>query len=149
MSRLLISSAVLALTLAGCGDSSTGPQARFDLAIGTDKPQYALATDSIATVTLENLSDRDVYLPMDSYVVYERLADGEWQDAFAWFIVDGIGRSFAVAPGEKKSDELQLWFYLPGQPGTYRFRYFVYADSAVQSLLPLEERVSGSIVITP
>jgi hypothetical protein len=110
---------------------------------------YALSVDSLAYVTLTNASTAPIYLRMDSYVLYERFAEGAWRDAFAWFVVDGIGPSFPIAPGESHTDVLQLWFYLPGRPGTYRFRYLVYADREVRSLLLLEERVSPSFVVSP
>jgi hypothetical protein len=134
--------------VAACSDTSTAPASSFDLVVATDKASYTLPADSVAQITISNQSDRDVYLPMDVYVVCERLSDGEWRDAFPWFSVDGIGRSFAVAPGDTVSNELQLWFYLPDQPGTYRVRYLVYADPDVQSLLPVEERVSPPFVVT-
>lgn len=150
--RLRISSVLLLAAIAGvagCSDNSAAPpSSSFDLVVGTDKGTYSLPTDSIALVTVSNQSDRDVYLPMDVYVVCERLSDGEWQDAFAWFSVDGTGRSFPLSPGEVITDELRLWFYLPDQPGTYRVRYFVYSDPDVQSVIPVEERVSPPFVLT-
>jgi hypothetical protein len=148
--RLRISSLLLLATVAGvaaCSDNSAAPPS-FDLVVTTDTATYALPADSIAQVTITNQSDRDVYLPMDVYVVCERLSDGEWRDAFAWFSVDGIGRSFPLSPGQDISDQLRLWFYLPDQPGTYRVRYLVYADPDVESLLPVEERVSPPFVLT-
>lgn len=36
----------------------------------------------------------------------------------------------------------------PDQPGTYRFRYFAYADARLRSLIPVEERASPPITIT-
>ena len=135
------------LTL-GCGEPSGIPSG-YHLVISSDKTAYSISTDSSAYITMENQSDRPVFLPMDSYVVYERLVDGQWRDAFAWFVVDGNGRSFPLAAGARHTDELQLWFYLTDRPGTYRFRYFAYADSAVRQLLPLEERVSKSFELRP
>ena len=145
MRQRWIGTLVVSLLAAGCGDPA-GPGS-LDLVVTTDKPEYSLRTDSIARVTLANRSDGAVYLPMDSYLVYERLRDGEWQDAFAWFIVDGIGRSFRLEAGATLTDELQVPFYLAGRPGTYRFRYFVYADSRVRFLLPVEQRVSQPVVV--
>ena len=138
--RLVIGSA--ATLLLGCGEPTGGLTLRYHLSVESDKAVYSLSTDSSAYVTVENRSDRPIFLPMDSYVVYERLVDGEWRDAFAWFVVDGVGRSFRIAAGARHTDVLQLWFYLVNRPGTYRFRYLAYADSSVQRLLPLEERVS-------
>ena len=151
MPRFRWSLALLAAVVA-CDDSSLSPVADasdFDLSIETDRPQYALSADSVAYVTVTNASSASVHFPMASYVVYERFAEGAWRDPFAWFIVDGIGPSFPLPPGAAHTDQLQLWFYLPGRPGTYRFRYFVYADPEVRSLLPLEERVSAHFTVTP
>ena len=148
MFRLLSRVALLA-PLLGCREPTAGPPPNVDLSVASDQPTYTLARDSLAYVTLTNASAAPVYLPMDSYVVYERLIDGEWRNAFAWFVVDGVGRSFPVRPGESLTDVLRLWFYLRDRPGTYRFRYSVYADPDLRSLLPLDERVSPAFVISP
>ena len=148
----LLSCSALAVGLAGlasCRSDVAAPPPTFNLAVATDKPQYSLATDSIALVSLANRSDRAVYLPMDVYVVCERLRDGNWADSFAWFSVDGVTPFFWLSPGTALTDKLQLWFYLPNQPGTYRVRYFVYDDPELQTLAPLEERVSAPFTLTP
>jgi hypothetical protein len=147
MRQSWICALAVGLAATGCGNDLAGQLGPFDLIVATDKSEYSLTADSVARVTLSNRSDRLVYLPMASYLECERLRDGEWRDAFAWFVVDGIGRSFSLAPGAAVTDELQLRFYLPHQPGTYRFRYLVYADPAVRSLLPIEERVSEPVVV--
>ena len=148
MLRLLSPFALLPALLA-CGEPAAGPPPNFDVSVASDQPTYVLARDSLAYATLTNASTAPVYLPMDSYVVYERLTDGEWRNPFAWFVVDGVGRSFPVRPSESRTDVLRLWFYLHDRPGTYRFRYFVYADPDLRSLLPLDERVSPTFVISP
>jgi hypothetical protein len=139
----LILGLVCSARLSGCTPVTDPDLSPFNLAVTTDRSRYVLPADSLALVTLTNHSDQPVFLPMDSYVVYERLRDGEWRDAFAWFVVDGFGRSFPIAPGASNTDVLRLWFYLPDSPGTYRFRYYAYADSALKRLLPLDERVSA------
>ena len=148
----LLSCSALAVGLAGlasCRSDVAAPPPTFNLAVATDKPQYSLATDSIALVSLANRSDRAVYLPMDVYVVCERLRDGNWADSFAWFSVDGVTPFFWLSSGAAVTDKLRLWFYLPNQPGTYRVRYFVYDDPELQTLAPLEERVSAPFTLTP
>ena len=147
--RAPITLACAATLLLACGEPTGTLASTYHVAISPDKTSYSLSTDSSAYVTITNHSDRPVFLPMDSYVVYERLVDGQWRDAYAWFVVDGIGRSFPIATGTSHTDELQLWFYLANRPGTYRFRYFAYADSAGQQLLPLKERVSPSFKLQP
>jgi len=151
MSQFVIRVAAIAVVLisaVSCRHDPASPPPPFGLVVDTDKLQYSLAVDRIARVTLTNHSIRPVYLPMDVYVVCERRRDGDWADAFAWFSVDGVAPSFAIAPSEIQTDEFQLWFYVL-TPGTYRFRYFVYADGGVTSLLPIEERVSPPFVIVP
>ncbi len=120
----------------------------YDLRIGTDAAVYSLASDEAVRITLTNHSPDDVHLFMGVYVVFERLRDGEWVDPGAWLIVDGIGRTFAVAPGVSHRDVLPL-VYLRGRPGIHRVRYYAYADPAATTLLPLEERVSTPFVIVP
>lgn len=148
MRQLWICALAASLAITGCGGGPTGPR-QFDLVVATDKPEYSLDIDSLVRVTLTNRSHRVVYLPMGSYVVYERLRAGDWRDGFAWFILDGLGPSFSLDPGDAVTDELQLGFYLRDQPGTYRFRYLAYSDPNVKSLLPIEERVSQPVIVGP
>lgn len=137
-----------ALMAGGCDGESAGPRLDHGLTIKTNKAVYSLATDRIARVTLSNRSDDPVYLPMGSYVAYERLVAGQWVDAFEWFTVDGIGRSLPLAAGSTRIDQLELWAYLADSPGTYRFRYWLYADPTLEVLLPLLERVSSRFIVT-
>jgi hypothetical protein len=134
---------------AGCAGDSAGPTPERGLTIETDKPVYSLAADSTASVTLTNRSGSPLYMPMGSYLEYERLVGGEWGEAFAWFTIDGIGRFVSMPAGAARKDELEIWVYLADQPGTYRFRYWLYADNALRRLLPLEERVSLPFTVTP
>jgi hypothetical protein len=142
-------SAVLSATFAanGCGGGAVGPDPQ--LTVETDKPAYSLATDSFVHITLTNRTDSPIYVPMGSYLAYERLVAGEWRDLFQWFIVDGIGRSFTLAGGDARTDVLEVWYYLAGRPGTYRFQYWIYADPGLSRLLPLEDRVSVPFEVTP
>src|SRR5688572_14805621 len=123
MQRSLNLAAVVALSLCGLGGCEDDPvsslRRELDVTVATDRSRYSIATDGVARVTLTNRSTHDVYLRMDVYVVVERLRNLAWRDAIAWFIVDGIGRSFPVVPGDTHSDELNLRFFLPDQPGTY------------------------------
>lgn len=141
---LLIASVNVA---AACHSSPAEPAARIDLAVETDKAEYSLAADTRALVRLTNNSTTNVYLPMYTYVVCERLRDGEWRDAIEWFVVDGIGRAMPVEPGGGTTNELPLK-YLGATQGSYRFRYLVYADANAKSLAPIEERVSAPFVVS-
>jgi len=146
--RLALLTAVCAMT-AGCDREPAGPAPEYDLAIETDRAWYSLATDRVVRISLTNRSSRDVYLPMDSYVVYERLQWGDWREPMDWFVVDGIGRSFPVAREAVHEDDLDIQFYLRDRPGVYRFRYYVYSDASASTLLPLDERVSQPFTIVP
>jgi hypothetical protein len=139
---------VLAATavLSNCREGSTAP--RLGLVINTDKPSYSFATDSVAYVTLTNTSNQTIHLPMSTYVVYERLVDGAWRDAADWFIVDGVGKSIPIPSGIHYRDDLPIRFYLRGQSGTYRFRYLVYADADLSSLLHISDRVSPPFTVS-
>ena len=139
---------LLLLALLGCDGSALGPFARFDLSISTDQPHYALSTDRPAYVTITNAANDAVYFPMDSYVMFERFERGAWRDLTPWFVIDGTGPSYPLAPGASQTDGLDLR-YLAGRPGLYRFRYLVYADAQVQHLLPLMERVSAPFAVAP
>jgi hypothetical protein len=147
MRHLLSSLAITAAMTAGCGDSA-GPELDLILAVETDKPGYSLGADRVARVTLINRSARPIYLPMGSYLAYERLVDGEWRDTFEWFAIDGIGRSLPLDGGTARTDQLELWAYLADRPGTYRFHYRLYADPELTALIPLEERVSAPFTVT-
>jgi hypothetical protein len=143
--ELAFCSSVLATSACGNGALSA-PDVR--LIVQTDKSAYSLASDRVAQITLTNHSGGPVYLPMGSYVGYERLVGTRWEGPFQWFAVDGIGRSILVPTGDVRTDELEMWFYLAGQPGTYRIQYWIYGDARLDWLLPLEERVSIPFVVT-
>jgi hypothetical protein len=135
------------LVVCACGDGAlSAPDVR--LSVQTDKSAYSLARDRVAEITLTNHSREPVYLPMGSYVGYERLVGNRWEGPFEWFSVDGIGRSILVSSGDVRNDQLEMWFYLADQPGTYRIQYWIYGDAKLGWLLPLEERVSEPFVVT-
>jgi hypothetical protein len=66
-----------------------------------------------------------------------------------WFTTDGVGSAFALAPGAARRDALPLRFYTPGRPGTYRFRYAIYADAGVRAARPEAERVPPALTVAP
>lgn len=119
------------------------------LAVSTDRPAYSLSSDSVAAITLHNASEGAIYLPMGGYVLYERRVNGAWVDARTRFTVDGVGTSIRIAPGATQVDQLPLWFYLRGTPGTYRVRYLAYEDDRLRRLVPSEERVSAPFPVSP
>jgi hypothetical protein len=134
--------------LASCTGDATGTD-RYRVSVTTDRAQYSLARASIASITLHNPSDAPVYLPMGMYVFYQQRENGSWGEATPWFIVDGTGPSFPVAPGASMTDRLQLRFYLGTRPGTYRIQYRAYADAQLRHELPLTQRVSAPFTVSP
>ncbi|MDQ3207706.1 MAG: hypothetical protein M3Q37_03780 [Gemmatimonadota bacterium] len=136
--------------LGGCGGPATEPSPPVgDVRISTDRAQYSLARDSFAVVTLTNESNRPLHLPLSGYIAYQRLLDGVWSDAFSWFTSDGIGRSFPLPALSSRQDQLEIWAYLAGQPGTYRFQYSIYRTPRLGVAVSLEKRVSAPFIVTP
>ena len=135
------------LTLAACGDS-TAP-ARFQVVVTTDKPVYTSGVDKSAVATIENRSNRTVYLPKDFYVFSERLVRGSWTDPFAWFFAGGtFEESIPLAPGEKLSNPLPLYYYI-GYAAPLRIRYLAYEDARMTRSLPAQQRVTTEFRIAP
>jgi hypothetical protein len=134
--------------LAGCSGDPTG-SAEYRISISTDKLEYSLASDSIAVITLRNAAGAAVHLPMGMYVFYEQRENGTWSAATAWFIADGVGPSFSLAPGTTMEDRLPLRFYLGSRPGTYRIQYRVFEDNRLRRELPLTHRVSQPFTVSP
>jgi hypothetical protein len=148
--RTLVRAGVLLGTIAilgGCSRDATGP-VEYEVSVSTDRESYSLATDSVAVITLHNRSAGPVHLPMGMYVFYELQENGAWGEPTPWFIVDGVGPSFAVAAGETREDGLSIRFYLGERPGTYRIRYLVYTDGPLRHLLPESQRVSAPFTVT-
>jgi hypothetical protein len=139
-----VSALLIALcTLSACSDSSAPePPAHFDLLVATDKLEYSSTFDRSVAISVENRSNRKVYLPADFYVVAERMVRGEWGDPFAWFFAGGSSTEWiALEPGSKRSNSLPLLYYA-GSRTSLRVKYFVYEDATLSRPLPIELRVS-------
>ena len=131
----------------GCSSDLTGAGSDR-LSVHMDQASYSLASDSIASIALQNASGAAIYLPMGEYVLYERRVGGKWVDARPWFVVDGVGPSIGIPPGATRIDQFELWFYLRDQPGTYRIQYLAYEDDRLRRALPLRQRVSAPFTVT-
>lgn len=59
----------------------------------------------------------------------ERFRNGQWENGIAWFVVDGEGVSFPLAPGDSLQAFPLSFGYVENQPGTYRFVFEVALDS--------------------
>ncbi len=150
MQRLLLPVLALLALSGGCRrDGPTDLAAGASVRVTSDRAQYSVAANDVARVTITNESDRAVYLPMAQYVLHEHLVDGAWRDESSWFTVDGIGMSIEVPPGATLTDGLSVARYLVKGPGTYRFRYLVFADAQWRSPLPVDQRVSAPFLVTP
>ena len=152
----IILSLLLGLPIAGCelfGDGTPVAECElqgrctFLLAVSTDKASYTLAADSLARVSLVNLSDQTVFLPMGVYVLVERFSNGTWGDEKAWFVADGSRAYIALAVGGRTEARLPLKFALQTVPGRYRFVFRVYKDKKLSRSLPLAQRVSAAFEV--
>lgn len=144
-------SQAIPLALAGALACGTGPDEDpvIQLVVRTDKAEYSLAVDHGAITTLVNQGTIPLYAPMNEYVYVQRLLNGWWGPPQPWFVVDGVGLSFPVAPGDSLV-ALQMGFdYVGNRPGIYRFIFEVAFDSKGRRLVPEPLRVSPPFELRP
>ena len=132
---------------AGCGTepSDLGAPA---LLVKTDKLVYDLSVDVEAHVTLINHGSVRIYAPMNEYVHVEQWSDNGWINRRPWFVVDGIGPSFPVAPGDSLTSPPMSFDYVNRRAGTYRFVFEVALDRLGRHLVSEEQRVSEAFKVT-
>lgn len=149
MTRSFVALALVAIVVSACADEPSAPAiaAPLGLEVTVAKTAYSFASDTAVRVTLENTSAQSIHLLMGTYVVCERLVGESWQYESEWFIVDGNGPSFPLAPGASIADEMRL-AYLTG-PGTFRFVYRAYADPSLRTVLHIDDRVSPTFTVNP
>lgn len=141
-------SAVVALLVASatCGGEPAGTSP-LGFRITLSATSLSLSEDPDIGVTLVNASDRDVYGPVSgTYICFERRSGNHWVDASDWFVLDGIGTSWALKPGEELSTRLPAGYI--GGPGEYRFRYRLFLDAELTTPLHPADRISRSFVVT-
>jgi hypothetical protein len=130
------------LLVLGCEHDS------FDIDITIEKDLYFFNSSEQPKATLTNRSAQDVYLVMGSYVGFEQHKNGKWVDFTPWFIVDGAGASFPLAPDKSISTEVAYGYFLPEDiPGVYRFHFLVYRDEGLKHPFPLHQRVSSEFEV--
>jgi len=117
--------------------------------ITSDRAVYSAAVDTAATPILANIGRDTVYVVMGEYVYAERRFGGKWYHANSWFVVDGTGPSFPVAPGDTLRASAMRFSYVGKEPGTYRFVFVVAYDRDMRRLLPKEMRVSKPFQLKP
>jgi hypothetical protein len=141
--------ALLAVTaLAGCGSTDPSDLGAPALLVKTDKLVYSLSVDVEAHVTLINHGSVRIYAPMNEYVYVEQWSDNGWINRSPWFVVDGIGPSFPVAPGDSLTSPPMSFAYVNRRAGTYRFVFEVALDRLGRHLVPEEQRVSEPFMVT-
>lgn len=149
MTRSIATLSLAAIVTSACAREPTAPAtaAPLGLEVAVAKTAYSFASDSAVRVTLRNTSSRPIHLLMGTYVVCERLVGESWEYEAEWFIIDGIGPSFPLAPGATLANEMPL-AYLSG-PGTFRFVFRAYADARLRTILHFDDRVSPTFTVDP
>jgi hypothetical protein len=134
--------------IAGCGSTEPRDLRVPELLVRTDKTVYSLAVDEAAQPTLVNLGTVPIYAPMNEYVYIERWSGENWIDRIPWFVVDGNGASFPIAPGDSLAALPMDFDYVNNLPGIYRFVFEVALDPNGHHLVPEADRVSQPFEIT-
>jgi hypothetical protein len=141
--------ALLVVTaLAGCDSTEPSELDAPALLVQTDKPVYSLSVDVEARVTLINQGSVRIYAPMNEYVYVEQWSDNGWINRTPWFVIDGIGPSFPVAPGDSLTSPPMSFNYVNRRAGTYRFVFNVALDRLGRHLVPEQQRVSEPFMVT-
>jgi hypothetical protein len=104
--------------------------------------------DEAAQPTLVNLGTVPIYAPMNEYVYVERWSGENWIDRIPWFVVDGNGASFPIAPGDSLAALPMDFDYINNLAGIYRFVFEVALDPNGRHLVPEADRVSQPFEIT-
>jgi hypothetical protein len=145
MPKRAASLAALAALLALSGCSPTLP-AGLDL--GFEVPGgFSISAGEPGRLALHNQGSAAVHLPMGMYVSRERWDGSSWVSLGSWFIVDGIGPSLRVAPGESLENQIHPLYFQEAGPGLYRFRYEIFSDRELRRPLPPGRRVSASFEV--
>lgn len=134
--------------LLGCGSSEPSDLQLAQLLIRTDKPVYSLAQDRAAQPTLVNQGTVPIYAPMNEYVYVEQWTGEEWINRTSWFVVDGDGTSFPIAPGDSLAALPMDFAYVNNRAGIYRFVFEVALDPNGRHLVPEADRVSQPFELT-
>lgn len=103
---------------------------------------YSESDGDTPAVILANKSNADIYYPFGSYVGVQRLVKGSWQGWSPWIAIDGRGRSMHLPAGEQLNIDQIPFSAFAQVPGTYRLRFHLFRDSALQE--PLEQELCDS-----
>jgi hypothetical protein len=134
--------------LAGCSSGGPSDLPVADLLVRTDKRVYSLPADQAAQPTLVNQGTVPIYAPMNEYVYVERWSGQDWINRMPWFVVDGHGPTFPIAPGDSLAALPMDFEYVNNRAGIYRFVFEVALDPNGRHLVPEADRVSQPFEIT-
>ena len=144
----VLTAGTILFSLFACDSGPTEPesvpteQESVRLVITTDKTMYTPGIDYAATPILVNAGRDTVYVLMGEYVHAERWIGNGWAYAASWFVVDGVGPSFPLAPGDTLAVVPMRFDYVGRRLGKYRFVFAVAYDREMRRPLPKEKRVS-------
>jgi hypothetical protein len=142
-----ILSAHLALTPLGCGSTETNELGVADLLVRIEKPVYSKSADDAVRSALINQGSERIYALLGEYVYIEQWSDGGWLYQGPWFVIDGIGTSIPVSPGDSLVP-LPMSLEYVSQAGVYRFVFQVSLDSLGRQPFPEAARVSEPFEVT-
>jgi hypothetical protein len=109
---------------------------------------FSISAGEPGHLALRNQGTAAVHLPMGTYVALERLHGNSWESLGPWFIADGTGPSFKVAPGVALENTIHPNYFVESGPGSYRFRYEIFRNPQLTRPLPLEQRTSAAFEVT-
>lgn len=143
--------ALLLLATSGCGGGSAEPTepGSGGVLVRLDKTVYSLARDVEVQSTVYNRRSSPIYLPMGEYVHIEQWSDNGWIYRGPWFVVDGLGPSFSVRPGDSLvTPSMGLGYHgYVNRAGTYRLVFQLWLHPRGWWQLPEEERVAEFTVV--
>ena len=135
----------------GCDafDSAVGADQEFDLT--TDAQSYSLSDSAVVQINGVNVGSDALYQEWPTFdTVLEKKRAGEWEEIGAWYVITEIGPfSRKIAPGDSAiAPNLPVQSEQIDGPGRYRIKTKIYESEALETMLPLEERVSNAFELT-
>jgi hypothetical protein len=146
---LLLSGVLVGATGCDVFDSAAGPDQDFDLT--TDARSYSLSDSAVVQINGVNVGSDALYQEWPTGdTVLEKERAGAWEEIGAWYAVAAVVPSpRAVAPGDSAiAPDLPVQSEQIDGPGRYRIKTKIYESEALETMLPLEERVSNVFEVT-
>ncbi|MCH8011086.1 MAG: hypothetical protein IIA61_03920 [Candidatus Marinimicrobia bacterium] len=139
------------LQLFSCNINSTNSETDYwATKIILNSTNFIYDSEMLPTVFLVNQSDKSLYVPLVSYIVFEEKDSKNWINPIVWFNQDGIGNTIEIVPGDTLGpDDLRYGYINPSiLPNEFRFRYSIYTDKDRMNPLPEKEIVSASFSVS-